>query len=231
MLELNNLERELNLKFKNKETLRNAFIHRSYLNEHSEEELGNNERLEFLGDAVLSFIVSEYIYNKYPNHPEGDLTNFRASIVNAKVLSQIAQSLNLGEYLFLSRGEEATGGRSRQYLLANTFEALLGAIYLDQGMGEASKFVHKNLLPILADIVENQLYKDYKSKFQEIAQEQKGVTPVYRIIKEEGPDHEKEFTTGVYIGEELISQGVGRSKQQAEQEAARSGLAKWDKTR
>lgn len=231
MKQLNELEDQLKLQFKNKELLRNAFIHRSYLNEHSEEKIGNNERLEFLGDAVLSFVVSEYIFEKYPSHPEGDLTNFRASIVNAKILSNIAQELGLGEYLFLSRGEEATGGRSRQYLLANTFEALLGAIYLDLGIDQASEFVKKYLLPRLENIIEKELYKDYKSKFQEIAQEQRNVTPLYRIIKEEGPDHEKQFTTAVVIGEEVIAQGYGRSKQEAEQEAAKAALAKWAQTR
>ena len=231
MKPLNELEQELNLEFKSKDLLRNAFIHRSYLNEHSEEKIGNNERLEFLGDSVLSFIVSEYLFEKYPSHPEGDLTNFRASIVNAKILSNIAQELGLGEYLFLSRGEEATGGRVRQYLLANTFEALLGSIYLDLGIKAADGFVKKYLLPKLEDIIEKELYKDYKSKFQEMSQDEKNATPLYRIIKEEGPDHEKEFTTGVYIGEELVAQGFGRSKQQAEQEAAKAALAKWQKTR
>ncbi len=227
MKQLSELEKELDIQFKDKELLRNAFIHRSYLNEHTDEKLPNNERLEFLGDSVLSSVVSEYIYHKYPTHPEGDLTNFRASIVNAKILSRIAQELELGQYLFLSRGEEATGGRTRQYLLANTFEALLGAIYLDLGMESASAFVHRHLLPQLEDIVNNELYKDFKSKFQELAQEQRGVTPSYRVLKEEGPDHEKHFTTGVYVGEELIAKGDGRSKQQAEQEAAKAGLAKY----
>src|SRR3990167_394712 len=133
-MNLDNLAKELDLSFKNKELFRNAFVHRSYLNEHPDEKLPNNERLEFLGDSVLSFIVSQHLYETYPDHPEGDLTNFRASLVNAKALSQVAKNLHLGEYLLLSKGEEASGGRTRQYLLANTFEALLGAIYLDNGV-------------------------------------------------------------------------------------------------
>lgn len=225
---MDDLEKKINLKFKNKNILKNAFIHRSYLNEHTEEKLSNNERLEFLGDAVLSFIVSEYLYQEYPNHPEGDLTNFRAAVVNARSLARISESLELGKHLFLSRGEEATGGRNRQYLLANTFEALLGSIYLDQGVPAAKKFVEKYVLPSLKEIISQELYKDYKSRFQELVQETRGITPVYRVVKEEGPDHEKEFTTGAYLGEELVATGVGRSKQEAEQESAKSALAKFD---
>lgn len=227
MKELKEIEKELNLSFKNKDLLKNAFIHRSYLNEHTEEPLGNNERLEFLGDSVLSFIVSEHLYHTYPKNPEGDLTNFRASIVNARTLAKISQSLDLGEYLFLSKGEEATGGRTRQYLLANTFEALLGAIYLDLGLEKSHDFVHKYLIPSLDEIVEKELYKDFKSKFQESAQEKMGVTPNYKVLREEGPDHEKLFTIGVYLAEEMVSTGEGRSKQEAEQEAAKQALAKW----
>lgn len=231
MKDLKELEKKLNISFKNKSLLKNAFIHRSYLNEHPEERSGNNERLEFLGDSVLSFVVSEYLYERFPSHPEGDLTNFRASIVNAKTLAKVADELGLGEYLFLSRGEESTGGRSRTYLLANTFEALLGAIYLDQGAEIARKYVQKYLLPSLEEIISKQLYKDYKSLFQETTQEKRGITPVYKVLQEEGPDHEKEFTTGVYLGSELISKGSGRSKQEAEQEAAKSAIAIWKSLR
>lgn len=228
MKDLKELEKKLNISFKNKSLLKNAFIHRSYLNEHPEERLGNNERLEFLGDSVLSFVVSEHLYERFPSHPEGDLTNFRASIVNARSLAKIGQELDLGEYLFLSRGEEATGGRSRTYLLANTYEALLGAIYLDQGIELSKRYVQKYLLPSLDEIISKRLYKDYKSHFQEMSQEGRGITPEYKILKEAGPDHEKEFTTGVYLGSRLISTGTGRSKQEAEQEAAKSAIANWE---
>src|SRR4030042_572637 len=168
---LESLEKSLNIEFKNKDLLRIAFIHRSYLNEHPEEQLPHNERLEFLGDAVLGLVVSEYLYNHYPNHPEGDLTNFRSSLVNAKILSTAASSLKIGDYLYLSKGEEATGGRNRQYILANTFESLIGAIFLDRGIEEAKKFIKNFLLPNLPEIIEKKLYKDFKSLLQEKSQE------------------------------------------------------------
>jgi ribonuclease-3 len=225
-----NLEKNLKIKFKNRDILKTAFIHRSYLNEHSEEKLPHNERLEFLGDAVLGMVVSEYLYRKFPKHPEGDLTNFRSSIVNAKTLSIAASTLKLGGYLYLSRGEEATGGRTRQFILANTFESLIGAIFLDLGLDGAQKFIEKVLLPYLSDIIEKKLYKDYKSKFQEKTQEQTGTTPSYKIMEERGPDHEKTFRTGVFVGSKKIAEGKGPSKQEAEQEAARKALENSYKT-
>jgi ribonuclease-3 len=221
------IERKINIEFKDKSLLRNAFIHRSYLNEHPEEILSNNERLEFLGDSVLAFVVSEHLYRNYPKHPEGDLTNFRAAIVNAKSLAGAAKELDLGSYLLLSRGEEATGGRTRQYLLANTFEALLGAIYLDQGINAAKDFIYQFLLPSLPNIIEQELYKDYKSKLQELSQEKLGITPVYKVISESGPDHAKTFKMGVFLGEKITAEGEGTSKQTAEQEAAKKALAAW----
>jgi ribonuclease-3 len=226
-MDLEQLQKELKINITDKNLLKNAFIHRSYLNEHPEEKLPNNERLEFLGDSVLSFIVSEHLYNQYPLHPEGDLTNFRASLVNAKALSVIARELNLGEYLLLSRGEEASGGRTRQYLLANTFEALLGAIYLDKGIEIARKFVHNQVLPFLPNIIESKTYKDFKSLLQEMSQEKKGSTPTYKVLTEVGPDHAKTFTMGVYLGDDLLSQGSGQSKQEAEQAAAKKALESW----
>lgn len=225
-----NLEKNLNIKFKGREIFKTAFIHRSYLNEHPEEKLPHNERLEFLGDAVLGMIVSEYLYRKFPMHPEGDLTNFRSSIVNAKTLSIAASTLKLGDYLFLSRGEEATGGRTRQFILANTFESLIGAIFLDLGLDETKKFIEKALLPYLSDIIEKKLYKDYKSKFQEKTQEQTGTTPNYKIIEERGPDHAKTFRTGVFVGSKKIAEGNGPNKQDAEQEAAKKALENYSKT-
>ncbi|MEX0621609.1 MAG: ribonuclease III [Candidatus Woykebacteria bacterium] len=224
---LSALEKGLGFKFKNKDLLKTAFIHRSYLNEHPNEKLPNNERLEFLGDAVLGLVVSEHLYQSYPDHPEGDLTNFRSSLVNAKALSKVAQSLNLGEYLYLSRGEEATGGRNRQYILANTFEALVGAIFLDRGLQISKKVIETNLLIFLAEIIEKKLYKDFKSLLQEKSQEKLSLTPTYKLIEERGPDHAKVFKIGVLIGNRKISEGAGNSKQAAEQEAAKQALEKW----
>ncbi len=223
------LEKTLNLKFKDQNLVKSAFIHRSYLNEHPDETLPHNERLEFLGDSVLGFVVSEYLFKTYPDHPEGDLTNFRSSIVNARVLAQAAKKLNLGSFLLLSRGEEATGGRDRQYLLANTFEAMLGAIYLDLGIKEAEKLIHSELIPLLTDIVSNKLYRDFKSLLQEKLQEKIGITPSYKVLEEIGPDHNRTFKVGVFASDKLLAEGTGRSKQLAEQEAASSALANIDK--
>ncbi|HEX7456046.1 MAG TPA: ribonuclease III [Candidatus Nanoarchaeia archaeon] len=224
---LNRLEKSLRIEFEDKHLLKTAFTHRSYLNEHPEASLPHNERLEFLGDAVLGLIVSEHLYKKYPTHPEGDLTNFRSSLVNAKMLSKTAATLNLGQYLYLSRGEEATGGRKRQYILANTLEALIGAVYLDQGTDKAKKFVESNLLTYLDEIIQKKLYKDFKSLLQEKSQEKLGVTPIYKIIEEKGPDHAKIFETAVYLGNRKTAEGIGNSKQSAEQEAAKAALANW----
>jgi len=226
---LGKLEKLLKLKFRDKGLLEVAFVHRSYLNEHPQERLSNNERLEFLGDAVLGLIVSKHLYQAYPKHPEGDLTNFRSSLVNAKTLSKAASSLNLGKYLYLSKGEETTGGRGRQYILANTFEALIGAIFLDQGIEEARKFIEKYLLIYLPEIIENKLYKDFKSLLQEKAQEKLSVTPVYKVVEEKGPDHAKIFKVSVLVSKKKVAEGVGRSKQSAEQEAAKKALEKWPK--
>ena len=218
------LEQKINIKFNDQELLQNAFVHRSYLNERPGFELPSNERLEFLGDAVLQLTVSDHLYKTYPKEPEGQLTNFRASIVNAKSLSSVSAKLELGKYLLLSKGEEASGGRDRPYLLANTFEALLGVIYLDQGLEVARKFVHTYLVPLLPEIIEKRLYKDFKSQLQEVAQEKLSITPVYKLLKEEGPDHSKSFTIGAYLGEDLAGQGTGSSKQSAEQEAAEQAI-------
>lgn len=221
------LEKILGFSFKDKNLLKTAFIHRSYLNEHPEEELPHNERLEFLGDSVLGFIVSEHLYQKYPKHPEGDLTNFRSSLVNARTLAQVSKKLSLGAFLLLSKGEEATGGRERQYILANTFESLLGAIYLDSGIEPAHKLVSQQILPELENIISKKLYKDFKSAFQELAQEKRNVTPTYKVLSEEGPDHNRTFTVGVFLNEEKIAQGNGKSKQLAEQVAASEAIAKF----
>ena len=227
MEELSKLEKKLKLNFKDKNLLRMAFIHRSYLNEHPEEKLGHNERLEFLGDSVLGMIVSKHLFIKYPDQPEGNLTNFRSSLVNAKMLSKAAVSLHLGNYLYLSKGEEATGGRNRQYIMANTFEALIGALFLDQGVATSETFIKKTILPNLKEILEKNLYKDFKSQLQERAQEKYGVTPTYKVIEERGPDHAKTFKTAAFIELKKIAEGEGNSKQEAEQETAKVALENW----
>ena len=225
-MDLKNLEEKIGLKFKSKDLLKTAFIHRSYLNEHPKEKLPHNERLEFLGDSVLGIIISDYLFRKFPKDPEGDLTNYRSSIVNARILSKVSREMGLGNYLFLSKGEESTGGRERQYILANTYESLLGAIYLDSGVGEAEKFVQNTLIGHLHEIIKHKLYKDHKSQLQEISQSRFNVTPNYKVISEVGPDHTKVFETGAYLDKKLLAKGQGKSKQSSEQEAARAALEK-----
>lgn len=210
--------------FKDKELLRRAFTHRSYLNENRGTELTHNERLEFLGDAVLELIVTEYLYTKYPDSNEGDLTAFRASLVNAITLSEAAQKINVNDFLLLSKGEAKDTGKARQYILANTMEAIIGAIYLDQGYDASKYFVSKNLFHLIDKIIEEKSWIDAKSKFQEKAQEWMAITPVYKSLKEEGPDHDKQFTIGVFLASELVAEGTGKSKQEAEQIAARKAL-------
>ncbi|MDD5527413.1 MAG: ribonuclease III [Patescibacteria group bacterium] len=225
MNDLSLLEERIGVIFKNKDLLRQALVHRSYLNEHSDFYLDHNERLEFLGDAVLELIVTEFLYLKYPKEQEGDLTNWRASLVNAKMLAIIAAEIGLEENLLLSRGESKdSNSKARQFILADAVEAVIGAIYLDQGIAPATKFIAAKIISKLDYILKNELYFDPKSKFQEIAQEKFGITPHYRVLKEEGPDHAKIFDIGLYISEELIAVGHGSSKQEAEVEAAKAGL-------
>ncbi len=225
---LSDLEKKLKIKFKDKNLLRSAFIHRSYLNEHEEEKLPNNERLEFLGDAILGLVVSRHLYEVYPQSPEGDLTNYRSSLVNAKTLAKAAGSVGLGDYLFLSKGEEATGGRLRQYILANTFESLIGAIFLDSGILNVNTFIEENLLGFLSEIIEKKLYRDFKSQLQEKSQESYSLTPTYKLVSEKGPDHAKTFRIAVLLDKKKIAEGSGSSKQEAQQEAAKGALEKWD---
>jgi len=217
-------EKKLGLKFKNKDLLMQAFTHRSYLNENPDFRLENNERLEFLGDAVIELIVTEFLYKKYPQNPEGELTNWRASLVNAKMLASLAEELDFNDYLLLSRGETKELGKARAYILANTFEALLGAVYLDSGYEPSEKFIHKYLLKKLPEIIKTGAYKDAKSRFQEESQERVGITPIYRVLRESGPDHDKKFVVGVFLGKEEIAQGPGSSKQEAEEAAAELAL-------
>lgn len=222
--DINNLEKKLDLEFKNKDLLMQALTHRSYLNENPQFRLGHNERLEFLGDAVLELAVTEYLYENY-DYPEGDLTNLRAALVNRNMLAYIARKFNLDDFLLLSRGEaKDDNGRARQYILANGFEALIGAIFLDNGLGVAKEFIIKNLISELPRVFEEKLYQDHKSKFQEQAQEKVGVTPVYEVLEEWGPDHDKHFQVGVFLNEDLVAKGDGSSKQAAQQQAARNAL-------
>ena len=223
------LEKKLGLKFKNKDLLKQAFTHRSYLNENPDFKLEHNERLEFLGDAVIELIVTEHLYKEYPEKAEGDLTNWRAALVNAKMMTSVAEELGFNDFLLLSRGESKEMGKARAYILANTFEALLGALYLDSGYKPCDEFIKKYLLKNLADIIKDGSYKDSKSKFQEEAQERVSITPNYKVIKESGPDHDKSFVVGVYLDKELVAEGKGSSKREAEEAAAELALEvkKW----
>lgn len=227
MKDFSKFEELINVKFKNIDFLRQAVVHRSYLNEHPDFHLPHNERVEFLGDAVLEIIVTEYLYLNYPETPEGDLTNWRASLVNSKMLARVAEEINLEKYLYLSKGESKdTNSKARQYIIANAVEALIGGIYLDQGIEKASEFVHRYMLSKLDDILENKLYLDPKSKFQELAQEKVKITPHYKVLGESGPDHDKIFEVGLYLGEDLVSKGKGSSKQEAQVDAAAKGIKK-----
>jgi len=218
------LEEKIGVKFKNFDLLVQAFVHRSYLNEHQEFPLNQNERLEFLGDAVVELIVTEYLFNEFAN-PEGELTNWRAALVNAKILSSIAYEIGAEPFLFLSHGEtKDSGTKARDYIMANLFEALVGAIYLDQGYDVSKKFIETWVLPKLPYILENGLYLDPKSRFQESSQELMGITPTYKVMSEEGPDHAKNFKVGVYLDKDLIAEGFGTSKQEAQTEAAEMAL-------
>lgn len=217
-------EQENNLMFVNKNLLKQAFVHRSYLNENKGFELDHNERLEFLGDAVLELVVTDFLYKKYPQKPEGDLTSYRSALVNANTLSDVALECGVNDLLYLSRGEAKDKGRARQVILADTFEAIIGAIYLDQGYDAAQKFISNKLFARVDDVVAKGLWIDAKSRFQEKAQDRVGVTPLYKTLREDGPDHDKKFTVGLFLREECIAQGEGKSKQEAEQDAARKGL-------
>ena len=222
---ISKLESKIGVEFKNKDLLLQALTRRSYLNENTKWHLDHNERLEFLGDAVLELIVTEYLYNNYPN-PEGELTNWRAALVNANILSQITSEFDLNDFILLSRGEARDTGRARQYILANAIEAVIGAIYLDQGYEPSKKFITRFVLKELSTIIEKKLYRDHKSLFQEYAQEHVGITPTYEVLEEWGPDHARNFKIGVFLDKEMAGSGQGPSKQEAQQEAAKDALAK-----
>ncbi len=223
------LQKIIGVEFKDLNLLQQAMTHRSYLNEHRDYKLDHNERLEFLGDAVLELVVTEYLYGNYPN-PEGELTSWRAALVNGENLAKIAKKLGVEEFLMMSKGEAKDKGRARQYLLANSMEAIIGAIYLDQGYGKAKEFISKNIIVSLDEVLKEKLYMDPKSFFQEKAQEVEKITPSYRVLKEWGPDHDKHFIVGVFLNDEKAAEGEGSSKQEAQREAAKNGLkAKgWD---
>ena len=220
-----NLQAKIGLTFANENLLKNAFTHRSYLNEHKNFKGTSNERLEFLGDSVLSIIVSRYLFEKLPDSPEGELTQLRAALVRTETLAKIAQELHLGDYLLLSRGEEDTGGRTNSSILANTFEALIGAIYLDKGFGNIEKFLTKMILTNWRTLAKNAV-SDNKSKLQEVLQRKFHQSPVYKLISSWGPDHQKQFQIGVYLGDNLLGKGLGKNKQQAAQKAAENALLK-----
>jgi ribonuclease-3 len=223
---LKELEKKIGVKFNNKDLLKQAVTHRSYLNEHRSYKLDHNERLEFLGDAVLELVVTEYLYKNYPN-PEGELTNWRAALVNGEMLAKVAKRIGVEEHLLMSRGESKDKGRARQYLLANSFESITGAIYLDQeesGYEKCREFIMKNVVCELPNIIKHKLYMDPKSRFQEEAQDKAGATPSYRVLEEAGPDHDKKFVVGIYISDEMIAKGEGQSKKEAQRNAAEKGL-------
>jgi ribonuclease III len=225
-MDFSKFENRIGISFLDKTLLRQAFTHRSYINENKKTDFKHNERLEFLGDAVLELIVTAHLFARYPDRNEGEMTSLRSALVNAITLSELASTLGMNEFLLLSRGEAKDTGRARQFILANTMEALIGAIFLDQGYEVTEQFVGKNLFQLLPKIIDEGLWMDAKSSFQEKAQEIAGVTPSYNTMKEEGPDHDKKFTVGVYLGKTLVAKGDGKSKQDAEQSAAREGLKK-----
>lgn len=218
------LERALDTTFTNKELLQSAVTHRSYLNEHRETTWDHNERLEFLGDAVLELVVTDYLFRTYPEKPEGELTAIRAALVNTHSLADAATGLQINDYLLMSRGEAKDSGRARQYILANTFEALIGAMYMDQGYDAARNFIAAGLFAKTEAIVSQRLWQDPKSRFQELAQEHESVTPMYETVAQSGPDHDRVFTVGVFLRQEKVAEGVGRSKQEAEQAAAKQAI-------
>lgn len=217
-------EKKIKVNFKDKNLLKQAFTHRSYINENPKTNISHNERLEFLGDAVLELIVTDFLYRKYPQYTEGELTALRSALVNAVIISEVASQIGMNDYLLLSKGEAKDFGKARQYILANTYEALIGAMYLDLGYDTVDHFVAKTLLPKTEEIVNKKLWRDAKSLVQEKAQEFVLVTPAYKVLHESGPDHDKHFTVGIYFGTELIAEGKGKSKQEAEQSAALAAL-------
>ncbi len=222
--DLQKLQKLLGVEFKDNQVLLSAITHRSYLNEHREATQDHNERLEFLGDAVLELVVTDFLYNKYPEKPEGELTAVRAALVNTVSLSESSTKLGVNDYLLMSKGEAKDTGRARSYILANAFEALIGSLYIDQGYETAKDFIATHLFPKTEKIVEKRLWQDPKSRFQELAQENVSITPTYETLGQSGPDHDRVFTVGVYLNKEKVAEGQGRAKQEAEQAAAEAAI-------
>ena len=222
--ELTQLQKILKVSFKDTNVLLTAITHRSYLNEHKEATWDHNERLEFLGDAVLELVVTDYLFTEYPDKPEGELTAIRAALVNTVSLSAAAEKLGVNQFLLMSKGEAKDVGRARQYILANVFEACIGAIYIDQGYDMSKQFIAERLFPKTEEIVRKKLWQDAKSRFQELSQEHASVTPTYETVAQTGPDHDRVFTVGVFLKKEKIAEGIGRSKQEAEQVAAQRAI-------
>ncbi len=218
------LELLIKYDFKNQDLLKEALTHRSYLNENPSWKHPHNERLEFLGDAVLELIVTENLFEQFPKHAEGQLTTYRAALVNYQMLAEVSKEFNLEKFILLSRGEAKDTGRARDVILANAFESLTGAIYLDGGYEKTKRFVEEFVMPRLKDVLEKGLYRDAKSLLQEKTQGELKLTPLYKVMEEAGPDHKKMFTVGVYFGDKLAAIGQGYSKQDAEVEAAKKAL-------
>ena len=223
-MDFSKFEERAGIAFKDKNLLKQAFTHRSYINENRGSTLEHNERLEFLGDAVLELVITDYLYGRLKDSTEGELTSLRSALVNADTCSLVAQTLGANDFLLLSRGESKDTGRARQYILANILEAIIGAIYIDQGLDAAKNFILTHIAPLIEEILKGGDWIDAKSLFQEKAQEYTGLTPIYKTIRESGPDHDKRFTINVSVGGEPYGEGEGKSKQDAEQEAARSAL-------
>ncbi len=223
MTDINAYAQKLGITIRDTKFLLEALTHRSYLNE-NRSAAKHNERLEFLGDAVLELVVTDFLFREFPKKPEGELTAYRAALVNTQSLSETSEALGVNDMLLLSKGEAKDTGHSRQVILANAFEAILGSIYLDTGLEAASSFIAKHIYPKIDRIIKERLWQDAKSHFQEMAQEHRGITPNYKTLHEEGPDHEKRFVLGVFLNNEQIATGEGRSKQDAQQNAAQSAL-------
>ncbi len=228
-MNIRTLEKPLGITIGNLEIFEQAFTHRSYLNE-SKTKKNSNERLEFLGDAILSYVVSNYLFEHFTKLPEGELTNLRSAIVRTHTLADVAKTLKLGDFLLLSKGEEDSGGRNNPSLLADCFEAVVGALFISEGIIPTQKFVERHLLALVPDILERRTYLDYKSQFQEKVQEKMRMSPNYKVVKEIGPDHLKTFFIGAYVEKSLWGEGEGKNKQEAEQQAAKSALEKWAET-
>ena len=221
------LEKNIGITFKNKDLLTESLTHRSYINEYPRWHLPHNERLEYLGDAVLELLVSEQLFKKFPTYPEGQLTVFRAALVNYQILAKVAERIGLQNFILMSRGEKKDTGKAREVILANAMEAVIGAIYLDQGFEKMRPFVEKFVMSNLDEVLKNKSYKDAKSELQEVVQERHKLTPTYDVLEESGPAHKRIFKMGVYFGEKLIADGSGASKQEAELEAAKNALKKY----